>query len=473
MGIRKYAPSQRFFDLLGYRPYPYQADIHSSRAQHRVVVVGRQSGKSMLAAVEATFELLFNKTSWGWVVAPVYQQASIIFDRVTDMVYLADSKLPGTREIRVSRRNMTIEVRHYDQQGKFLGRSRFQGKTSENPDNLRGASLNYLIVDEAAMVDSQVIFESLMPTLTTTNGWTLFISTPKGYNWFYDMFQHALSYRHHEDYPYLTQYAAWQLPTWDANPTIPESFFEQQRLIMPERVFRQEYGAEFLADSGSVFQRLEECPKLKPLRGSSTELLLKHPVPYHRYIIGADFARLDDFSVFTVVDVDTREVVRVLRMNTVSWERQLEELAKLYREYPGAFVAVDARGVGDPLVEALASRGIPVSPIQLSTASIKEQLINKLALAIEHGRITLPDDYEYLQEFRDFVYERTAAGGLRMRAAGRGKDDRVLSLAIAWWFVPEEGVGHVLVPDNFAIELAEIQDTMGDEALEDMDALPV
>jgi phage terminase large subunit-like protein len=147
MGIRKYAPSQRFFDLLGYRPYPYQADIHSSRAQHRVVVVGRQSGKSMLAAVEATFELLFNKTSWGWVVAPVYQQASIIFDRVTDMVYLADSKLPGTREIRVSRRNMTIEVRHFDQQGKFLGRSRFQGKTSENPDNLRGASLNYLIVD--------------------------------------------------------------------------------------------------------------------------------------------------------------------------------------------------------------------------------------------------------------------------------------------------------------------------------------
>lgn len=473
MGIRKYAPSQRFFDLLGYKPYPYQADIHSSRAQHRVVVVGRQSGKSMLAAVEAAFELLFNKTSWGWVVAPVYQQASIIFDRVTDMVYLADSKLPGTREIRVSRRNMTIEVRHYDQQGKFLGRSRFQGKTSENPDNLRGASLNYLIVDEAAMVDSQVIFESLMPTLTTTNGWTLFISTPKGYNWFYDMFQHALSYRSHEDYPYLTQYAAWQLPTWNANPTISESFFEQQRLIMPERVFRQEYGAEFLADSGSVFQRLEECPKLKPLRVSPTELLLKHPVPYHRYVIGADFARLDDFSVFTVVDVDTREVVRVLRMNTVSWERQLEELAKLYREYPGAFVAVDARGVGDPLVEALASKGIPVSPIQLSTASIKEQLINKLALAIEHGRVALPDDYEYLQEFRDFVYERTAAGGLRMRAAGRGKDDRVLSLAIAWWFIPEEGVGHVLVPNNFAIELAEIQDTMGGEGLEDMDALPV
>lgn len=103
--------------------------------------------------------------------------------------------------------------------------------------------------------------------------------------------------------------------------------------------------------------------------------------------------------MFTVVDVDTKEVVRVLRMNTVSWERQLEELTKLYREYPGAFVAVDARGVGDPLVEALASRGVPVSPVQLSTSTIKEQLINKLALAIEHGRIKLPDDGEYYRSF--------------------------------------------------------------------------
>ncbi|MBA6316993.1 hypothetical protein FLV31_19685, partial [Cellulophaga baltica] len=153
---------------------------------------------------------------------------------------------------------MTIEIRHFDTNGTFLGRSRFQGKTSENPDNLRGASLNYLIVDEAAMVDSQVIFESLLPTLTTTNGWTLFISTPKGYNWFYDLFVYAQSFAGHPDYPYLTQYAAWQLPTWEANPTISPEFFEQQRRIMPERVYRQEYGAEFLADSGSVFQRIEE-----------------------------------------------------------------------------------------------------------------------------------------------------------------------------------------------------------------------
>lgn len=71
------------------------------------------------------------------------------------------------------------------------------------------------------------------------------------------------------------------------------------------------------------------------------------------------------------------------------------------------------------------------------------------------------------------MYERTAAGGLRMRAAGRGKDDRVLSLAIAWWFVPEDGVGHVLVPDNFTVELAGMLDGFAEEVLEDMNSLPV
>lgn len=466
--LRKHAPNSKFFEFLGYHPYPYQAAIHSSWAQYRVVVVGRQSGKSTLAALEATFELLFNRTSWGWVVAPVYSQASIIFERVEDLVMRVTENLPGRREIRISRRNMSIEIRHYDDQGRYLGRSRFQGKTSENPDNLRGASLNYLIVDEAAMVDGQVFYESLLPTLTTTNGWVLLISTPKGYNWFYDFFQLAQRYESYPGYPYTTQYGAWQLPTWDANPSIPASFFEQHRAIQPERIFRQEYGAEFLADSGSVFQKLDQVPRRSPLYRDERELRIMSPVHHHRYVIGADFARLDDFSVFTVVDMDLRMVVHVLRMNTVSWERQLEELASLTRQYPGAFVAVDGRGVGDPLVEALAAKGVPVSVVQLSNTTIKEQYVSKLALAIEHGRITLPDDLEYLQEFRDFIYERTPSGQLRMRAAGKGKDDRVISLAMAWWFVPEDQFANVLLPQqDLTVDLNDL------EIPDDMEAIPV
>lgn len=466
--LRRHAPSQAFFNLIEYQPYEYQAKIHDSWAQYRVVIVGRQSGKSQVAAVEATFELLFNRNSRGWVVAPTYEQATFVFERVENFVRIADSKLPGHREIKVSRRNMRLEVQHFDERGGYLGVSRFQGKTSENPDNLRGASLDYLILDEAAMIDAQVWHEALLPTLTTTNGWVLIITTPKGYNWVYEMFRYAQEHANTPGYPKYSQYAAWQLPTWEANPNISQEFFEQQKRIQPDRVFRQEYGAEFIADSGSVFQRLHEAPKLPVLFKSDTDLIAKRPIPTHRYVIGADFARLDDFSVFTAVDIDTKEVVHVKRMNTVSWERQLEYLVEFWQSFNNAFVVPDSRGVGDPLVEALQRRGIPVSPVQFSTTATKEAIINKLALAIEHKRIHLPDDKEYLQEFADFIYERTPSGQLRMKAAGRGKDDRVVSLAMAWWYVPDEGVTTPAATDLYVVDLDNELDL-----LEDMADIPV
>jgi phage terminase large subunit-like protein len=470
--LRKHAPSSAFFRLIDYKPYPYQQAVHDSWAQYRVVVVGRQSGKSQIAAVEAAYEILFSHGSRGWVVAPTYEQATFVFERVAEMVKKAHERLPGKREISLSRRMMRLDVHHYDSKGRFVATSRFQGKTSDNPDNLRGATLDYLIMDEAAMTDQQVFFESLLPTLTTTQGWVLLITTPKGYDWVYELFRTALEYKDKPGWPNHTQYACWQLPTWEANPNVSAEFFEQQKRIQPERAFRQEYGAEFIPDSGSVFQRLWECPKQKVWHKTENELFVT-PIntqsKFHRYVIGADFARLDDFSVFTVLNLDTRTVVRVQRLNTVSWERQLNQLAALQREYPNSFVVVDSRGIGDPLTEQLANMGVPLSTANFGTTVEKEKYINKLALLIENQRIVLPDDKEYIQEFADFVYERTPSGALKMHAAGRGKDDRVVSLAMAAWYLPEENpaLPHAVEP-NFTVD---IEDAF--EELDDLSNIPL
>src|SRR5690606_9351543 len=192
------------------------------------------------------------------------------------------------------------------------------GKSSDNEDNLRGASLNYLIIDEAAMIEESVWFAALAPTLTTTNGWVLIITTPKGFNWVHEFFRLG---QHEEPPQGIPLYTSWQLPTWEANPSVPQEFFDQQKLMLPERTYRQEFGAEFISDSGSVFQGIDDVPKVTVKKETDTTLYIEEPSPMYRYVIGADFARLDDFSVFTVVNVDKRRVARVLRMNTVSWER--------------------------------------------------------------------------------------------------------------------------------------------------------
>lgn len=428
--LRTRKPSKQFFRVIGYAPYPFQEAIHNSPALYRVPIIGRQSGKSEVASAEAAFELCCVPKSSGWIVAPTYEQASIIFQRTYQKVLLAVQRLPHLKITTYSRRDMKLEVTHYDlNTGQVLGVSHFAGKSGDKPDNLRGASLTYCIIDEAAMIPEEVWTAALSPTLSTTNGWVMMITTPKGYNWVYKWFIEGQD-------PSNPRYESWQIPSWIANPTVPLEFYEEQKRVNPDLVYRQEYGAEFISDAGSVFVGVDECPTVpvtqnRPIPGGvSLTAALRNAG--HGYVIGADFARLNDFSVFTVADLHTGEIVRQERCNTVAWAVQLANLKELSREYGQALVVADVTGLGDPIVEQLSSMGVPVEAVRFSSLQIKEALISKLALAVQYQKIKLLDDEETRKEFRSFVYTRTETGQLRMGAAGAGHDDRVIATALAW-----------------------------------------
>jgi hypothetical protein len=76
------------------------------------------------------------------------------------------------------------------------------------------------------------------------------IGTPKGRNWFYRWFQQGQS----SDHPDV---ASWQAPT-KQNPYVPDSEIEAAKEDMPDRVFNQEYRAEFVDDTGSAFGDIRE-----------------------------------------------------------------------------------------------------------------------------------------------------------------------------------------------------------------------
>ena len=49
--------------------------------------------------------------------------------------------------------------------------------------------LDWLIIDEAATLPNTLIWEQyLRPTLSDRNGWALFTSTPRSFNWLYELF---------------------------------------------------------------------------------------------------------------------------------------------------------------------------------------------------------------------------------------------------------------------------------------------
>jgi Terminase large subunit, T4likevirus-type, N-terminal len=449
-------PGPGFFRLVGYEPFDTQLLIHKSKALRRVACLGRQVGKSELAAVDASFELITKPNITGWVVAPVSSQCEIIFERVVQKCQRAIEGIFGVHDglpnlkLEVKRGNkLVIKISHYDRpwsgdrSAKLLGISYFKAKSAQEPDNLRGETLTFLIIDEAASVgDEQVWSKALEPMLSTTQGWVLFISTPMGFNWFYDKWKLGQPGPDKDEF-----WESFQSASWDANPTVPTSFYEKKKLEIPDLDFRQEYGAEFVSNSGSVFQAVDRCPKIELLGDHSTsfEQFSDYPpnpnIPdSRRFVIGADFARLQDKTVFQVVDLDTRKHVAQYVLESVAWETQLSKLQEVSKLWNNALVVGDNNGVGDYLEGEAHKLGIPFEGLKFTGTEVKTQTINHLAIGLEQGYLTILNEPALLQELRMFRYTKLPSGQLKMGAEGRNHDDRVVALSLAYSKVSHDGL---------------------------------
>lgn len=125
-------------------------------------------------------------------------------------------------------------------------------KTADNPDNLRGAGLDLVVLDEAASMNPDVWYVILRPALADKGGRALFISTPKHFNWFYDVYSQAESDK-------SGTWACWQHPTWD-NPFIPQEEIDAAQKDAADAGrpgdFDQEFGASFTAVGGAIWPQL-------------------------------------------------------------------------------------------------------------------------------------------------------------------------------------------------------------------------
>jgi hypothetical protein len=117
------------------------------------------------------------------------------------------------------------------------GLSEIRGKSADNPVSLLGEGLDWLIADEAAWLKPAIWEGYLSQRLIDKKGWALLISTPKGKGFFYDLFRRGQG----ND----ADYESWNHPSW-SNPYLDATLIEQERGRLPERVFHQEYGGEFI-----------------------------------------------------------------------------------------------------------------------------------------------------------------------------------------------------------------------------------
>jgi len=293
----------------------------------------------------------------------------------------------------------------------------------EDPDAGRSRKYRRVVVDEAAMIRNleDAWNNAIRPTLTDFKGDADLYSTPKGRNFFWKGFVRGQD-------PFEPEWATWTtgnntgLPT-TSNPYIDPAEVEAARNGLPERVFRQEYLAEFLDDAGGVFRKVSEAI-------DAGRCLPEEPVPHATYCLGVDLARVHDFTVLVVLDATGRQVYHE-RFNQISWERQINTILEVAKRYK-AHVWMDSTGVGDPPFEAVRRAWPRVSGFQFTNSS-KEGLIDNLAMQIEQGKLRLMDVPEQTSELLAYQYELTPSRNVRMNAPEGMHDDCVISLALATW----------------------------------------
>lgn len=379
-----------------------------------VGAMGTKTGKTFGCAIAMVKNAWNKKNSTNWWAAPTYVQSKNAYSLIKHILpkdtyndYKAD---------------LVIEILEPD----GTVRSKIEFKSADNPDNMRGFGVDFFVADEAARwpYDSVV---SLITTLTQTRGKGFFISTPMGRGKFYEMYMMGLKVDddgtllvspENDEFP---EWYSMRLPTW-VNPHVKmESILEMKRAL-PDDMFRQEVEAQFLLDSAGVFRGVSQCVKG----------VLAPPVKGRQYVMGVDLARLKDYSVLTVVDKETRNVVYFDRFNKISWEVQYHKIIEAAKRYR-ARVCIDSTGIGDPIVEALSRAGLDLMPYKIHSAATKQQLIDKLRVAIENQTISFPNIPALVKEIESYEYTVAGNGNIKFSAPSGGHDDCVISLALANW----------------------------------------
>jgi phage terminase large subunit-like protein len=286
-------------------------------------------------------------------------------------------------------------------------------KSADNPDSLRGEGLNLAVCDEHAFMKPEAWNEALRPALSDKLGRALFISTPRGRNHFWELYQRGV--RGDDDYQ------SFYYPT-SANPFIAPNEIEAARHELPEIIFRQEYLAEFIDDQGGVFRRVQEAAVLQPLR---------EPQAGRQYVCGVDVAASIDYTVVTVLDVSGKQMVYMDRFNRVDYNVLVDRLAALYKTWHITTMKIEANSIGQPVIDNCIARGMNIVSFT-TTSATKQTIIQNLQAAFENAEIKILNDPVLIGELLSFESKRNASGSFSYSAPDGMHDDCVISLAIAW-----------------------------------------
>jgi hypothetical protein len=314
----------------------WQTEVWNDTHRFKVICAGRRSGKSVLAQL-TVINWAQSQPGNYYIVSPTYRQAkSIHWNEIRKLVPKGLIEKTNETELSITLKNGSV----------------IELKGAENPDALRGIKLRGLVIDEIASIRnwSWLWSEVLRPTLTDYSAPAIFISTPKGYNHFYEIYNQGQNTSEGNDYK------SWRFTSYD-NPYIPKLEIDNAKKELTEDTFYQEYMADFRKFTGLALHFERE-----------THLIEAFTVPSEwQRARGFDYGSQDPTASLRVaIDKDDNwfiERAYKQRKSTI----QEHATTILAQDYNLGFVPTYGDPSGDQWEKEFAQHGLHITPASKET----------------------------------------------------------------------------------------------------------
>ncbi len=399
--------------------HPQQLKVYHDQHRFQIVKAGRRWGKTELAWIKSLLYMLAHPNCLIWWVAPYYKEL-----------------IPATKKIReltppslITKKLECGEVIHFI---RLKNGSECFFHSADKEDTLRGSGLHGLVIDEAGSMKRARVTEELLPSLIDFHGWLFAIGTPKGPNWFDEIYQKGQD-------PKNTEYKSWMFSSY-GNSAEQGGFLQKADIDfiaaqLPELTRRQEIYGETLQGEGVVFRHISDRIKsnITPYQVGET------------IVVGSDLAKHVDYYCNIALRLNG-EVVGFERYNHLDWPFMRARSINFCRQFGDAYLLIDSTGVGDPVYDEITREYNNVQGYKI-TNSTKKALIENLSIMLDNNQISFPGnpetkefsselnvDFPVLKsELESFTYEIAASGLVHYGAPEGLHDDCVMALALAAW----------------------------------------
>jgi hypothetical protein len=406
------------------------------RDQHprQVAVCGRGWGKSLVFSRKNLWLIYTKPKIESLIISSTQRQSMIMFDYCyhtiqTNPLMRQMIKHPGTTRT-------TIRL-------KPPLNSRLVALPC-SPDKLRGYHPDWVFIDEASIVPTEMITSEIMLMLTKPDSHLVICGTPKSFN-------HIL----HKTFTDKKRYSVHHYPSY-TSPLVNKETLNEWKQDMTQEEWTREVEANWteltnvfypmdliincldptLGDPDSpwrYFENLEKIPKAD-LRGT--------------FYAGLDIGKQIDHTVIAVIQKINNKLKLVYKRQfplETPYPDVIGHIARANQIFNFTNILVDKTGVGDAIVDEIEETGIKNVEGLFLTDRWKQEILTHLKLQMEQKKLAiLPDDTELITQINQQQYEyqqpKKAQTHIHLKFwhPPRRHDDQLFALALALYASKEQ-----------------------------------